>query len=203
MYKLPPLPFDYADLEPYLDKETMEVHYTKHHQAYADKLNAALEKHPELWEKDLRELIYDADALPEDIRSMVVNNGGGYLNHIFYWQILGKPEAGKDDLREMEVGKRIMQSFDGIEEFKAAFREKAMSVFGSGWTWLAVQGGRLEIINTSNQNLLPKDCTPILVLDLWEHAYYLKFQNRRAEFIDAFWNVVKWQKVNDLFIAAK
>ena len=193
-HELPKLPFAYDALEPFLDAKTMEIHYTKHHQAYVDKLNAALEKHPELQEKPVEELLKHPKIVPDDIRTAVKNFGGGTANHTFYWSILAKDKKpGK------EILDAINKSFGSFDKFKEQFTNSAMSLFGSGWTWLVKNKDKLEIINTPNQESpLAQGKTPILVIDLWEHAYYLKFQNRRNEFIEAFWNVINWDKVNEL-----
>jgi len=199
MYEIPSLPYKYGDLEPYIDEPTMRVHHTKHHQTYADKLNAALEKYPELREKDLTMLIRQASAqLPEDIRSAAVNNGGGYLNHSFFWQVLGKPADADNKPAGTTIGVMLEDQFGSYDNFRTAFKEKATGLFGSGWTWLLLDsGGKLEIVNTANQDLPPEGRKILITLDLWEHAYYLKYQNRRAEYVDAFWHVVDWKKADE------
>lgn len=198
MYTLPKLPYGYSDLEPYIDEETMKIHHTKHHQKYTDKLNSALEKHPELFEEDLSELIYGAEKnLPEDIRFEIINNGGGFLNHSFFWNVLGEP---KDEKNEPigDLGKMIEEQYGSYEEFKTKFKAHAMKLFGSGWAWLTMnKSGTLELENTVNQNLPSEGKIAIITLDQWEHAYYLKYQNRREEYIDAFWHVVDWKKANE------
>lgn len=200
MYEIPSLTYKYGDLEPFIDEATMRVHHTKHHQAYTDKLNTALEKYPDLKEKDLVTLIQQAEKLlPEDIRSAVVNNGGGFLNHSFWWSILGKPVDKENKPEGTTIGVMLDDQYGGYEEFKKQFKEKALGLFGSGWTWLCTSdtdAGKLEIINTANQNLLPQGKQSIIALDLWEHAYYLKYQNRRAEYVDAFFSVVDWDSVD-------
>ena len=200
MYEIPSLNFRYGDLEPYFDEATLRIHHTKHHQTYADRLNVALAKHPELSDKDLVKLIQNVDGdLPEDIRTSVVNNGGGFLNHSFFWEILAKPLDEKNTPKDMAIEKLIIDHFGSYENFKTKFTEMAIGVFGSGWTYLLVgEDMKLEIVNIANQNLPPAGKTAILALDLWEHAYYLKYQNRRNEYIDAFYHVINWKKVEEL-----
>lgn len=202
MYEIPSLTYKYADLEPFIDETTMRVHHTKHHQAYTDKLNVALGEQPDLFVKDLATLIRQAEKLlPENIRATVINNGGGFLNHSFWWNILGKPdEKNKDNKPDgTTIGVMIEDQYGNYEEFRKQFKEKALSLFGSGWTWLSISElGNLEIINTTNQNILPENKQAIIAVDLWEHAYYLKYQNRRTEYLDAFFHVVDWNKVDKL-----
>lgn len=186
MFTLPKLNYDYNALEPHIDEQTMRIHHTKHHQAYIDKLNAALEKYPELQKKKVEELLENLDAVPEEIRTTVKNNAGGHWNHTFFWQILGAKE-------NEEVKKKIGESFGSLENFKKLFKEAALARFGSGWVWLGLENGKLVIETTANQDT-PKSHV-ILGLDVWEHAYYLKYQNKRADYVDAFWNVVNWEKV--------
>jgi Fe-Mn family superoxide dismutase len=191
-HELPKLPFAFDALEPFLDAKTMEIHYTKHHQTYVDKLNAALEKHPELKDKPIEELLKHPNNIPDDIKTAIKNFGGGTANHTFYWSILAKDKKpGK------EILDAINKSFTSFEKFKEQFTASATTLFGSGWTWLVKNKDKLEIINTQNQESpLAQGKIPLLVIDIWEHAYYLKFQNRRAEFIEAFWNVINWEKVS-------
>jgi superoxide dismutase, Fe-Mn family len=197
-FELPKLPYEYNALEPHIDKATMEVHHDKHHQAYTDKFNTALEKHPKLFEKSAEEIIADLDAVSEDIRAAVRNHGGGYVNHALFWQILGKNNELKGKLREV-----IEKEFNTVEEFMKQFEEAAMSQFGSGWAWLVVSNGKLEVMKTSNQDSpLSAGKTPVLCIDVWEHAYYLKYQNKRADYVKAFWNVVNWDKVEELYSQA-
>jgi superoxide dismutase, Fe-Mn family len=195
-HELPKLSFDYDALEPNIDARTMEIHHTKHHQAYIDKLNAALEKHPELKEKSVEELLREIDDIPEDIRDAVINHGGGHANHTFFWEILGpekKECSGK-------IKKAIEKEFGSFDAFKEKFSDAAMKRFGSGWAWLVVSDGELEIVSTPNQDSpLMDGKIPVLGLDVWEHAYYLKYQNKRNEYIEAFWNVVNWEKVNEFY----
>jgi len=198
MYEIPSLPYGYGDLEPYIDEETMRIHHSKHHQAYTDKLNMALEKYPELADKDLTGLIQQADKLlPEDIRLAIINNGGGYLNHSFFWSILAKPSDQDNQPQGSGIGSLIEQNFGSYADFKNKFKEKSLSLFGSGWTWLVLNSdNKLDIINTTNQNLPPAEVKILLGLDLWEHAYYLRYQNRRAEYVEAFFHVIDWKKID-------
>jgi superoxide dismutase, Fe-Mn family len=192
-YELPKLPYDYDALEPYIDKKTMELHHTKHHQTYVDKLNEALAKHPDVADISLEKLLADLDSVPEDIRTAVRNHGGGHSNHSFFWTIMG-PKAG--GMPSGKIGEAITRTFTDFNKFKDQFTKAAAGVFGSGWAWLVLQDGKLEIVSTPNQDSpLMKGQKPVLGLDVWEHAYYLKYQNRRPEYIDAWWNVVNWKEV--------
>ena len=200
-YQLPKLPYGYDALEPYIDVETMHIHHEKHHNAYVTNLNAAIEKHPELGSKSIEELIADIDALPEDIRTAVRNNGGGHANHTFFWEIMA-PKAGGEPVGELKTA--IDEVFGSFTDFKAKFKAAATTRFGSGWAWLVLKDGKLEITSTPNQDSpLMEGLTPILGLDVWEHAYYLNYRNVRPDYVDAFWNVVNWDKVNELYLAAK
>ncbi len=200
-YQLPKLPYGYDALEPYIDVETMHIHHEKHHNAYVTNLNAAIEKHPELGSKSIEELIADIDALPEDIRTAVRNNGGGHANHTFFWEIMA-PKAGGEPVGELKTA--IDEAFGSFTDFKAKFKAAATTRFGSGWAWLVLKDGKLEIISTPNQDSpLMEGLTPILGLDVWEHAYYLNYRNVRPDYVDAFWNVVNWDKVNELYLVAK
>jgi Fe-Mn family superoxide dismutase len=189
-YTLIPLPYSYDALEPYIDAKTMEVHYSKHHQAYMDKLNAAVEKYPALFEKTPEELVAGLNALDVDdaTRTAIKNNGGGVVNHNFFWQIMGP----KKEIDEKLVAD-INAAFGSTDEFKKKFTEAAISRFGSGWAWLVKHSdGQLEICSTANQDSpLTTGHTPLITLDVWEHAYYIKYQNRRAEYIENWWNVLK------------
>jgi len=201
MFTLPDLPYAYEALEPFVDKETMLVHHTKHHQTYTDKLNAALEKHPELFERDAADLIRNLETLPEDIRAAVRNNGGGYLNHNLFWESLipaAESETVADPLKAA-----IERDFGSLADMVKELKEKTAAHFGSGWGWLALnQGGKLEILTTANQDSpLSQGLEPLLGLDVWEHAYYLKYQNRRVEYLDALMNVVNWKVINQRFEA--
>lgn len=200
-YILPDLPYAYDALEPYIDVETMHLHHDKHHNTYVTNLNAAIEKYPELGEKPVEVLIADMDAIPADIRTAVRNNGGGHANHSFFWEIMA-PNAGGEPTGA--VKEAIDATFGSFEEFKDIFKAAATSRFGSGWAWLVLNDGKLEVISTANQDSpLMEGKTPILGLDVWEHAYYLNYKNVRPEYIDAFWNVVNWDEVNKRFAAAK
>ena len=197
-FVLPELPYSYDALEPHFDKQTMEIHHSKHHQAYTNNFNAALEKHPELFEKSAEEILANLNTVPNDIKTAVGNHGGGFLNHAFFWTILGKdvPFEGK-------IADAITKTFGGFEGFKSAFTDAATKHFGSGWAWLAINNGKLEIIATVNQDTpISEGKTPLLCLDVWEHAYYLKYQNRRPDFIKAFFSVINWKKVNEYYANA-
>ena len=196
---LPELPYAYDALEPYFDARTMEIHHTKHHQTYVDKLNAALENQKELTDKHPEELLADLKTVPENIRTAVRNHGGGHFNHSFCWPMLKKdvPFAGP-------VAEAIVKQFGGYDGFKEKFANMAALLFGSGWTWLTLNQGNLEIVATPNQdNPVSQGKTPILGIDVWEHAYYLKYQNRRPEYIEAFFKVIDWNRVNDVYTAAQ
>lgn len=191
--KLPKLDYAYDALEPFIDRRTMEIHHSKHHQGYVNKLNKALEKHPELQDKDVKELLKDIADIPADIRIAVNNSGGGHANHTLFWSILKK-----DVLITGEIKEAIEKDFSSFEHFKEDFTKAAASVFGSGWAWLVVHDGHLEIMTTPNQDSpLSEGKIPILGIDVWEHAYYLKYQNKRPEYIEAFFNVINWDQVNE------
>ncbi len=199
-HTLPTLPYTYDALEPHIDARTMEFHYQYHHQTYVDKLNAALEKHPELFEKSVEELVADLDMVPEDIRTAVRNHGGGHLNHSLFWESL----APKKSEPSAALAAALEKAFSSVQDFKVKFSEKATTVFGSGWAWLVLDGKELAIVGTPNQdNPVTDGKTPILGLDVWEHAYYLKHQNRRPEYIAAFWEVVNWDEVSRRFAEAQ
>ena len=195
-HTLSPLPYDYAALEPHIDARTMEIHYSKHHQTYVNNLNAALEKAPELQDANLDDLLGDLNRVPESIRTAVRNNGGGHWNHSLFWQIMA-PNAGGEP--SGALADAIGQSFGGFDKFKEQFAAAAAGRFGSGWAWLLRDGGGLRITSTQNQdNPLMEGAAAgdvLLGLDVWEHAYYLKYQNRRPEYIAAWWNVVNWPEV--------
>ncbi|HDU0450185.1 TPA: superoxide dismutase [Listeria monocytogenes] len=200
-YELPKLPYTYDALEPNFDKETMEIHYTKHHNTYVTKLNEAVAGHPELASKSVEELVANLDSVPEDIRGAVRNHGGGHANHTLFWSILS-PNGGGAPTGNLKAA--IESEFGTFDEFKEKFNTAAAARFGSGWAWLVVNDGKLEIVSTANQDSpLSDGKTPVLGLDVWEHAYYLKFQNRRPEYIDTFWNVINWDEANKRFDAAK
>jgi Fe-Mn family superoxide dismutase len=192
-FTLPDLPYPKDALEPHIDAKTMEIHHDKHHGTYVSKVNEALTKHPELEKKSVEDLVRNLASAPEDIRTAVRNHGGGHANHTLFWTIL-KPKGGGEP--SGELAKAIGTGFGSFEGFKKQFSDTAAALFGSGWTWLTVSGGKLQLETTPNQdNPLSQGRTPIFGLDVWEHAYYLKYQNRRPEYIAAFWNVVNWDEV--------
>lgn len=193
-FTLPPLGYDYAALEPHIDARTMEIHHTKHHQAYVTNLNAAIEKAPELADKTLEWLLQNLASVPEAVRNAVRNNGGGHWNHSFFWQIIG-PKAGGDPAGA--VGEAIQGSFGDFAKLKEQLNASGLARFGSGWAWVvADKGGKLTIESSPNQDTpISEKKTPILGVDVWEHAYYLKYQNRRADYLAAWWNVVNWAEV--------
>jgi len=199
MFKLSDLGYGFDALEPHIDARTMEIHYTKHHQTYVDKLNAALEGKPELQKMDIVELITNLNKVPEEIRTVVRNNGGGHANHSFFWTIMSPSGGGEPD---GELAQAINKTFGSFADFKEKFKEAAVARFGSGWAWLCSYDRGLHICSTPNQDstvMENKDHAPLLGLDVWEHAYYLKYQNKRPDYIDAWWNVVDWAKVSDYF----
>jgi len=192
IHTLPQLPYDYSSLEPAIDAKTMEIHHTKHHQGYVDKLNAALEGHADLQEKTIEELVGDLDMVPEGIRTAVQNNGGGHLNHSLFWELM-TPGGSK---LEGALEKAILSTFGSFASFQEQFEKAALSRFGSGWVWLVLDDKKLLIETTANQdNPVSEGRTPILGLDVWEHAYYLKYQNKRPDYAKAFWLVVHWKEV--------
>jgi len=198
-FSLPPLPYPYDALEPHIDKLTMEIHHTKHHAAYVNNLNKALESAPELASKSLEELLANNCAIvPEKIRTAVRNHGGGHINHSFFWEIMG-PKAGGEP--RGKLAEAINQTFGSFEKFKEQFTEAALGRFGSGWAWLVLTPDKkLEVYSTANQDSpLMEGKIPILGLDVWEHAYYLKYQYRRADYVQAWWNVVNWAAVEKRF----
>jgi superoxide dismutase, Fe-Mn family len=199
-FTLPPLPYDYNALEPYIDAQTMQLHHDKHHRAYVTNLNAALEKHPELKTKTLEALVTNPDQIPEDIRGVVRNNGGGHANHTLFWQSMS-PKNGGGGKPTGQLAAAIERTFGSFDKFQQAFETAGTKRFGSGWVWLVkTPQGKLEITTTPNQDSpLIKGALPILGNDLWEHAYYLKYQNRRPEYLKAWWNVVNWPEVNKRF----
>jgi Fe-Mn family superoxide dismutase len=200
-FELPQLPYAYDALEPHIDKETMNIHHTKHHNTYVTNLNNALEANEELLSKTVEEVISNLDAVPESARTAVRNNGGGHANHTLFWQVIS-PNGGGEPTGEL--AEAINQKFGSFEGFKEEFTKAATTRFGSGWAWLAVNNGELEVTSTPNQDSpLMEGKTPVLGLDVWEHAYYLNYQNRRPEYIGAFWNVVNWEEVNKRFNEAK
>jgi len=192
-HELPALPYGYDALEPHIDARTMEIHYSKHHQGYVTKLNGALEAHSGLQGKSVEQLMADINTVPEAIRTAVRNNGGGHANHSLFWQVMGPGGGGQPTGQLADAISGTFESFDG---FKEKFSDAAATRFGSGWAWLVVVGGKLAVESTPNQDSpLMEGKTPILGLDVWEHAYYLKYQNRRPEYISAWWNIVKWDEV--------
>ena len=200
-YTLPDLPYAFDALEPYIDEETMHLHHDKHHNTYVTNLNAAIEKHPELGEKTIEELLSDMDAVPTDIKTAVRNNGGGHANHSFFWKIMA-PNAGGEPTGAIKEA--IDDAFGDFATFKEEFKKAAAGRFGSCWAWLVMENGKLAITSTANQDSpLMEGKTPILGLDVWEHAYYLKYKNVRPDYIEAFWNVVNWEEVNNQLSTAK
>lgn len=200
-HTLPALPYDFGALEPHIDAQTMQIHHDKHHQAYVNNLNAALDKHPEWHNKSLEELLRGINSVPEDIRTAVRNNAGGHHNHSLFWTIMG-PKAGGEP--SGKLADAIDKALGGFAKFKEAVTTAATTRFGSGWAWLAVSGGKLEVFSTANQDSpLMDGKIPLLGLDVWEHAYYLKYQNRRPDYVTAWWNVVNWPEVGRRFDAAK
>ncbi|UOQ86020.1 superoxide dismutase [Gracilibacillus salinarum] len=200
-FTLPELSYGYDALEPHIDKETMNIHHTKHHNTYVTKLNAALEGHDDLASKSIEDILANLDAVPENIRTAVRNNGGGHANHSLFWTLLS-PNGGGEPTGEL--ADQINATFGSLDKFKDEFAAAAAGRFGSGWAWLVVNNGNLEIISTPNQDTpISEGKAPILGLDVWEHAYYLKYQNKRPDYIAAFWNVVDWDKVASLYNEAK
>ncbi|MBI4140789.1 superoxide dismutase [Candidatus Woesearchaeota archaeon] len=198
-HTLPQLGYEYNALEPFIDEQTMRVHHTKHHQAYVDKLNAALQNFPDIQGKTAEELVTNLKSLPKEVQEAVENHGGGHVNHSFFWQILKK-----DVQQAGAVVDAITKKFKSVDKFKEQFTAKALNRFGSGWAWLVLSKGKLKIVSTANQESpLTKGQTPLLGIDVWEHAYYKKYEWRRAEYVAAFFSVVNWEKVNEHFEKAK
>jgi Fe-Mn family superoxide dismutase len=192
-FTLPELPYAYDALEPHIDARTMELHHSKHHQTYVDKLNAAVEKHPELFEKNIEDILRGLDSVPEDIRTAVRNHGGGHANHSLFWQIMA-PNAGGEPTGDL--AQAISSAFGDFATFQQKLTEAAIGQFGSGWGWLVKTGDSLEIMATANQDSpLSHGKTPLLGVDVWEHAYYLTYQQKRADYVVAWWNVVNWEEV--------
>ena len=204
-YELAPLPYDYAALEPFIDAETMKLHHGKHHQTYITNVNAALASHPDLAAKSVDVLISDLNAIPEDIRGVVRNNGGGHSNHTMFWTLMGPANTtGIGGAPTGAIAAQIATDFGDFEAFKKTFNETTAKQFGSGWGWLVFQGRKLKVVTTPNQDSpLSQGLYPVLGNDVWEHAYYLKYQNRRPEYLAAWWNVVNWAEVNKRFGVAK
>jgi len=201
-FELPALPYPVTALEPHVDARTMEIHHGKHHAAYTANLNAALEAHPALQERSIEELLRGFDALPNDIQTAVRNNGGGYANHNLFWETMSAHGGGRPD---GALAAAIDAAFGSFEAFQSAFGDAAVKRFGSGWAWLVVDGdGSLQVYSTANQDSpFMSGHTPVLGLDVWEHAYYLNYQNRRPDYVKAYWNVVDWGRVGALYTAAK
>lgn len=200
-FELPKLPYGYDALEPTIDKETMTLHHDKHHAAYVTNLNAAIEKHPELGSKGAEDLLRDLNSVPEDIRAAVRNNGGGHVNHSMFWTIMGPNRGGEP---KGALADELRAAFGDFEAFKKLFVETGTKQFGSGWVWLVrAREGKLSVIGTPNQdNPMSSGLAPIMGNDVWEHAYYLKYQNRRADYLNAWWNIVNWDAVTKRFEAA-
>ena len=198
-HTLPPLPYPYEALEPTIDTQTMHLHHEKHHAAYVNNLNAAIEKHPELGSKSAEQLIINLNAVPEDIRAAVRNNGGGHVNHSMFWKIM-QPNGGGDPIED--VGKAIKETFGSFADFQTKFNDAGTKQFGSGWAWLARdKNGKLQVLSTPNQdNPLSQGLYPVMGNDVWEHAYYLKYNNRRPDYLKAWWSVVNWKEVNKRFL---
>ena len=190
---VPDLKYDYSALEPYVDAQTMEIHHQKHHGAYVSKLNVALEGYSELADKSIEDILKDLNSLPEAIRTAVRNNGGGHFNHTMFWEIMAGNAGGAPS---GDLGSSIDNTFGGFDKFKDEFASAAANRFGSGWAWLVLDNGSLKIMSTANQdNPVSEGLKPVMGLDVWEHAYYLKYQNRRPEYINNWWNVVNWDEV--------
>ncbi|MBS3171408.1 superoxide dismutase [Candidatus Woesearchaeota archaeon] len=193
VYVLEPLPYAYNALEPYFDEQTMKLHHDKHHQTYVDKLNAALEVHKDLQNKKVEDLLKDLNKIPESSKTAVKNHGGGHFNHSFWWPMLKKDVQISGDIQ-----KNINASFGNFEDFKKKFTDSALGLFGSGWTWLVFSNGKLEIINTPNQDCpITLGKVPVLGVDMWEHSMYLRYNNRKGEYLGAFFKVINWDKVNE------
>jgi Fe-Mn family superoxide dismutase len=201
-HTLPPLPYAHDALEPSIDKTTMEIHHGRHHKTYVDNLNKALEAHPDLQNKPIEDLLRDFKSVPAAIQGPVRNNGGGHANHTMFWEIMG-PNAGGEPTGDLAAA--IKSTFGDFATFKTKIKEAALGRFGSGWSWLVVGGdGKLQVLSTANQDSpLMDGQTPVLGIDVWEHAYYLKYQNKRPDYVDAWWNVVNWNAVAQRFAKAK
>jgi superoxide dismutase, Fe-Mn family len=200
-HELPPLPYDYAALEPHIDEATMKLHHDKHHQAYITNLNGALEKHPDLAKHTAEDLLRNLNNVPEDVRTVVRNNGGGHVNHTMFWTIM-KPNGGGEPTGR--IAEQIRKDFGDFEAFKKQFNETTAKQFGSGWGWVIWENGKLKIVTTANQdNPISQGHFPILGNDVWEHAYYLKYQNKRPDYLAAWWNTVNWDEINKRFEQAQ
>ena len=200
-FKLPELDYSYDALEPYIDAQTMEIHHSKHHQGYVNNANKALEGHSELENMSPKEVLENLDKVPDSIKLGVINNVGGHYNHSIFWKIMSPKGGGKP---EGELAKKIDEDLGGFDNFKEVFNKAAATRFGSGWAWLVVEDGKLAVMSTPNQdNPVSEGLLPIMGLDVWEHAYYLKYQNKRPDYIEAFWNVINWDEVSKRFEEAK
>lgn len=199
-FELKPLNYSYNSLEPNIDETTMKIHHDKHYKTYTDKLNETLKDYPNLQKKKAEDLLEGTNSIPEEIRQAVINHGGGYVNHGFFWEILKK-----DTELSGEIEKAIIEKFGSFENFKEHFTKSATTLFGSGWAWLVLnEDEELEIIQTKNQDSpLSIGMVPLLTIDVWEHAYYIKYQNKRADYVEAFFHIINWKKVNELFVKAK
>jgi Fe-Mn family superoxide dismutase len=196
-FELPPLPYDFSALEPHIDARTMEIHHDRHHGTYVNNLNGAIQKHPELEGKSVEDLLSDLSSVPDDIRTVVRNNGGGHYNHSIFWQIMS-PDGGGEP--SGEVAEAISEAFGDFASFKDTLSKAAIGQFGSGWGWLYLSGGRLAIKGFPNQdNPIMDGGVPIMGVDVWEHAYYLKYQNKRPDYVAAWWNTVNWSAINDRY----
>jgi Fe-Mn family superoxide dismutase len=203
-HTLPALPYDFAALEPHIDAQTMQIHHGKHHQAYVNNLNAALDKHPDLHKKNLEDLLRGINTIPEDIRTAVRNNGGGHHNHSLFWTVMAPAGKGGGGEPTGKLADAVTKTLGGFAKLKEQMAAAAVGRFGSGWAWLLAAGGKLEVISTPNQDSpVMEGKTPILGLDVWEHAYYLKYQNRRPDYVSAWWNVVNWAEVGRRFTDAR
>jgi len=197
------LPYEYNSLEPFIDRETMQIHHDKHHKSYFDKFLKAIENYPELQDKPIKEILSNLENISEQIKQAVINNGGGFYNHTFFWSILSKDKPFNES---SEIGQEIIKKFGSYDEFKVKFSDAAATQFGSGWAWLVIDkpSKQLEITKTSNQNSpISEGKIPLIAIDIWEHAYYLKYQNQRPKYIEAFFNVINWEKVEELFLEAR
>jgi len=200
-YVLPPLPYPADALEPYIDKQTMEIHHDKHHGAYVTNLNKALEGHEDLQKLSIEELLAKIESVPENIRTAVRNNGGGHANHTMFWQIMKKGGGGEP---KGDIANAIKSAFGAFADFKTKFNQAATTRFGSGWAWLLIKDGKLTIESAANQDSpYMTNAKPVMGLDVWEHAYYLKYQNRRPEYIEAWWNIVNWDAIAERYSAAR
>jgi len=203
-HTLPALPYDFAALEPHIDAQTMQIHHGKHHQAYVNNLNGALDKHPELHQKTLEDLLRNINTIPEDIRTVVRNNGGGHHNHSLFWTVMAPAGKGGGGEPSGKLADAVTKALGGFAKLKEQMTAAATGRFGSGWAWLVAAGGKLEVLSTANQDSpLMDGKTPLLGLDVWEHAYYLKYQNRRPDYVAAWWNVVNWTEVGRRFTDAR